>query len=101
MTDKMRRIQSRLKKLSRLFPVKPVATPEKAISERALKRLSSEDLTVLRSMILSRQAGRPVREPTEQESRARDAYQSAFAEEARAAGYSLTGRSPRRRRSSL
>ena len=37
--DKMRRIQSRVKKLSRLFPAKPTVTPKQVISGLALKRL--------------------------------------------------------------
>ena len=85
----MRRIQSRLKKLNRLFPAKPSATPEEHIRGMALQQVSSEDLMVLRRLILSRQAGRPVLELTERESRALDAYQSAFAQEAARAGYTL------------
>ncbi len=54
----MRRIQSRLKKLNRLFPAKPSATPEEHIRGMALQQVSSEDLMVLRRLILSRQAGR-------------------------------------------
>ena len=88
--DKMRRIQSRVKKLSSLFPAKPSTAPEEHIREMALKRLSDEDLMVLRRLILSRQAGRPVLEVTERESRALEAHQSAFAEEAARAGYTLT-----------
>ena len=85
----MRRIQSRVKKLSSLFAAKPTATPRQIISEMAVKHLSDEDLMVLRRLILSRQAGRPVLEVTERESRALDAYQSAFAQEAARAGYTL------------
>ncbi len=85
----MRRIQSRLKKLNRLFPAKPSATPEEHIRGMALQQVSSEDLMVLRRLILSRQAGRPVLELTERESRALDAYLSAFAQEAARAGYTL------------
>jgi len=88
--DKMRRIQSRVEKLSSLFPAKPSTAPEEHIREMAVKRLSDEDLMVLRRLILSRQAGRPVLEVTERESRALEAHQSAFAEEAARAGYTLT-----------
>jgi hypothetical protein len=87
--DKMRRIQSRVKKLSRLFPARPTPTPEQVIRGMALQQLSGEDLMVLRRMILSEQAGRSVRERTERESQALDAYHSAFAQEARQAGYRM------------
>ena len=91
--DKMHRIQSRVKKLGKLFPTKPSTTPEEDIREMAVKRLSDEDLMVLRRLILSRQAGRPVLEVTERESRALEAYQLAFAQEAARAGHTLTVRS--------
>jgi hypothetical protein len=88
--NKMRTIRNRLQKLARLFPVKPACTPEQVISEMAMQRVSCEDLLALRRMILSRQAGHSASEWDEQGSRALVAYRSAFAQEARRAGYSLT-----------
>jgi phage FluMu protein gp41 len=73
-TDKMRRIHSRLEKLGKLFPAKPVVTPEQAISVAAVQQMSGEDLMVLRRMI---KAGRPLLASNERESEAVAAYRSA------------------------
>ena len=73
-TDKMRRIHSRLEKLGKLFPAKPVVTPEQAISRAAVQQMSGEDLMTLRRMI---KAGRPLRASNERESEAVAAYRSA------------------------
>jgi hypothetical protein len=71
---KMRRIQVRLEKLSKLFPATPIVTPEQAISRAAVQQMSGEDLIVLRRMII---AGRPLLASTERESEAVAAYRSA------------------------
>ena len=73
--DKMRRIHSRLEKLGKLFPAKPVVTPEQSISLSAVQQMSGEDLMVLRRMI---KAGRPLLASTERESQAVAAYRSAI-----------------------
>jgi hypothetical protein len=69
----MRRIQSRIEKLTRLLAAKPIPTPP--IIQMALQLTSGEDLMVLRRVI---KAGRPLLASTEQESRALAAYQSAL-----------------------
>ena len=84
-TDKMRRIHSRLDKL---FPAKPVVTPEQAISLVAGQQMSGEDLMVLRRMI---KAGRPLLASNERESEAVAAYRSAVV-----AAIRLTGGSSKR-----
>jgi hypothetical protein len=86
--DKMRRIHSRLEKLGKLFPAKPVVTPEQAISLAAVQQMSGEDLMVLRRMI---KAGRPLLASNERESEAVAAYRSAVA-----AAIRLTGGSSKR-----
>lgn len=86
----MRGIQRRLQKLGRLVPVKPAPTPQQVISVKALPHMSGEDLLVLRRMIRSRQAGQPLSPSNERESRVLEAYHSAFAQEARRAGYRLS-----------
>jgi hypothetical protein len=68
----MRRIQSRIEKLTRLLAAKLIQTPP--IIRMALQLTSGEDLMVLRRII---KAGRPLLASTEQESRALAAYQSA------------------------
>ena len=85
---KMRRIQVRLEKLGRLFPEKPVVTPEQAISRAAVQQMSGEDLMVLRRMI---KAGRPLLASNERESEAVAAYRSAVV-----AAIRLTGGSSKR-----
>ena len=49
MTNKMRRIQSRIEKLTRLLAAKPIPTPP--IIQMALQLTSGEDLMVLRRII--------------------------------------------------
>ena len=70
---KMRRIQVRLEKLGKLFPEKPVVTPEQAIRRATVQQMSCEDLMTLRRMI---KAGR-LQASNERESQAVAAYRSA------------------------
>jgi hypothetical protein len=70
---KMRRIQVRLEKLGKLFPEKPVVTPEQDIRRATVQQMSCEDLMTLRRMI---KAGR-LQASNERESQAVAAYRSA------------------------
>ena len=72
----MRRIHSRLEKLRKLFPEKPVVTRKEAISHAAVQQMSGEDLIVLRRMII---AGRQLQASSEREALAVAAYRSAVA----------------------
>ena len=69
----MRRIQVRLEKLGKLFPAKPLNTPEQAINLEVLQQMSGDDLMVLRRMI---KAGR-LQASNERESQAVAAHRSA------------------------
>jgi hypothetical protein len=79
---KMRRIQVRLEKLGKLFPEKPVVTPEQAIRRATVQQMSCEDLMTLRRMI---KAGR-LQASNERESQAVAAYRSAVERVIRLAG---------------
>src|ERR1700681_4233966 len=70
---KMRRIQVRLEKLGRLFPEKPVVTPEQDIRQATFQQMSCEDLITMRRMI---KAGR-LQASNEREAQAVAAYRSA------------------------
>src|SRR5882757_4694223 len=81
---KMRRIQVRLEKLGKLFPAKPLNTPEQAINLEVLQQMSGDDLMVLRRMI---KAGR-LQASNERESQAVAAHRSAVEKVIRLTGWS-------------
>ena len=82
----MPNVRRRLETLERSRSLQPGPDQNQEILSRAIQRLSTEDLRLVRDVIAQ---GRWQGELTEQESAAAKAFTSLFEQEAQRAGYSL------------